>query len=823
MVEDNESPESDKRDRTRGAFKIQDEQAKHIYNNTWYQDEKPVEMFRTDLISAMKIPDHQQLTEGQYIRIRDAWKEEYDRGVQVPVDADCHPTPNFTKRDYASSDEWRRPDKYFSWTAEKDVWDEVVSGVTPHVVYDMDENDMTFLDKLNFSLVGIQRIEEILFESVITHLDSSTHIGMVQIFQNDTGYSIEHDDTVACEVCHDVYSEPDNEMVFCDRCNICVHQSCYGILKIPSDEWFCCPCSKSFEAPVCLLCMQGGGAFKMTDNHEWVHLFCALWVPECQFGNTDKMEPVTKIGKIPTSRWALSCVICQKRVGACIQCSQKSCKVSYHVTCAFQSSLLMMTEFETNLEEIKNVSYCPKHSSSFRETSLPTNAIILQNSGANNTIYQEKMVRLNKIKDQFYEYVDRKTVMATSDLPESVFAKIFNYWKEKRLKNGNNPLIILPPLENVAIQKEQSKPNQTKETQEDIAVAPMLRLVSLRQELERARMMCTMVEKRERLKKRLLTAAISVFEKQFEEGQSLEFMFTKLGIPDVPVSMSFAEVSMVPSDASMSKIICSPTQQEDAFAFGNESLIVAVEQVVGAELKEVKASSPEIKTDSDWIDSDKERSRKKRSKKRKPEAKKESTKEPSDTVEVRSKLMIAFSDKSDCHTSQDEFSHFTTPPTSPEYPLPDLATTTPHVTSDKIKSIYAMLEKSPLKQSKNPSPHTLSPDQDRLTPRSDKEMSPIMADKSAASRKRKDITDSDGSMKSYGSKNYSPVSMSKTSSHRSKTSSPISRNKNPSPSKPLKLKDSSFLDEILSISPAAKRSKLKISPSGSRSGSGRSS
>ena len=67
----------------------------------------------------------------------------------------------------------------------------------------MDENDMTFLDKLNFSLVGIQRIEEILFESVITHLDSSTHIGMVQIFQNDTGYSIEHDDTVACEVCHD--------------------------------------------------------------------------------------------------------------------------------------------------------------------------------------------------------------------------------------------------------------------------------------------------------------------------------------------------------------------------------------------------------------------------------------------------------------------------------------------------------------------------------------------------------------------------------------------------------------------------------------------
>ena len=39
------------------------------------------------------------------------------------------------------------------------------------------------------------------------------------------------------------------------------------------------------------------------------------------------------IYSIPSSRWNLLCVLCKDRVGSCIQCSVKTCKVAYHVTC----------------------------------------------------------------------------------------------------------------------------------------------------------------------------------------------------------------------------------------------------------------------------------------------------------------------------------------------------------------------------------------------------------------------------------------------------------------------------------------------------------
>lgn len=44
---------------------------------------------------------------------------------------------------------------------------------------------------------------------------------------------------------------------------------------------------------------------------------------------------------IQQSRWALICVLCRERVGACIQCSVKTCKTAYHVTCAFKHGLEM--------------------------------------------------------------------------------------------------------------------------------------------------------------------------------------------------------------------------------------------------------------------------------------------------------------------------------------------------------------------------------------------------------------------------------------------------------------------------------------------------
>ena len=40
------------------------------------------------------------------------------------------------------------------------------------------------------------------------------------------------------------------------------------------------------------------------------------------------------------------CVLCKERMGACIQCSVKTCKTAYHVTCAFRHNLEMRAIIE---------------------------------------------------------------------------------------------------------------------------------------------------------------------------------------------------------------------------------------------------------------------------------------------------------------------------------------------------------------------------------------------------------------------------------------------------------------------------------------------
>ncbi|XP_022666588.1 uncharacterized protein LOC111252633 [Varroa destructor] len=52
---------------------------------------KPAELIRTDLITAMKIPDTEHLDPECYWLIVDPWKTDYDKGVQVPVNLEGAP------------------------------------------------------------------------------------------------------------------------------------------------------------------------------------------------------------------------------------------------------------------------------------------------------------------------------------------------------------------------------------------------------------------------------------------------------------------------------------------------------------------------------------------------------------------------------------------------------------------------------------------------------------------------------------------------------------------------------------------------------------
>eukprot|EP01116_Phalansterium_solitarium_P013135 TRINITY_DN3016_c0_g1_i1.p1 TRINITY_DN3016_c0_g1~~TRINITY_DN3016_c0_g1_i1.p1 ORF type:complete len:278 (-),score=18.00 TRINITY_DN3016_c0_g1_i1:259-1092(-) len=62
----------------------------------------------------------------------------------------------------------------------------------------------------------------------------------------------EQDEDVPCSVCYDRSSEDDNLIVYCDGCDIGVHQICYGVQSVPEGHWFCGACrAKKKDAVRC--------------------------------------------------------------------------------------------------------------------------------------------------------------------------------------------------------------------------------------------------------------------------------------------------------------------------------------------------------------------------------------------------------------------------------------------------------------------------------------------------------------------------------------------------------------------------------------------
>jgi NuA3 HAT complex component NTO1 len=66
-----------------------------------------------------------------------------------------------------------------------------------------------------------------------------------------------------------------------------------------------------------------------------------MWIPEVSLGNHTFMEPVMDVEKVPKTRWKLTCYICNQKMGACIQCGNKSCYQAFHVTCARRARLFL--------------------------------------------------------------------------------------------------------------------------------------------------------------------------------------------------------------------------------------------------------------------------------------------------------------------------------------------------------------------------------------------------------------------------------------------------------------------------------------------------
>uniref|UniRef100_H3DF93 Jade family PHD finger 2 n=1 Tax=Tetraodon nigroviridis TaxID=99883 RepID=H3DF93_TETNG len=383
----------------------------------------------------------------------------------------------------------------------------------PFCCYDLDDLDVAWLELVNheFRQMALPELDELTMECVLVELESACEEKMRQAIETEEGLGIEYDEDVVCDVCRSPEGEDGNEMVFCDKCNVCVHQACYGILKVPRGNWLCRTCALGVQ-PKCLLCPKRGGALKPTrSGTKWVHVSCALWIPEVSIGCPEKMEPITKVSHIPASRWALSCSLCREHTGTCIQCSMPSCIVAFHVTCAFDHSLEMRTILAEN-DEVRFKSFCLEHSCTASNSAPGLAGVSNGNHGLPVTkgAQAEKVSlrkqKLQELEDEFYRLVDPREVADNLELPVFQVDFLYQFWKLKRKSNFNRPLVTLKrdEVDNLAQQEQ------------DVLYRRLKLFTHLRQDLERVRNLCYMVTRREKMKHTLCDLQEKIFHLQIQ-------------------------------------------------------------------------------------------------------------------------------------------------------------------------------------------------------------------------------------------------------------------------------------------------------------------
>lgn len=137
-----------------------------------------------------------------------------------------------------------------------------MSGSIGRVEYDMDEQDDKWLDMYNAGrkAAGIESIQREIFEITITKIEKEWHNLEKRIPKpnpkppqthrprsssaaavNGEAQAGEEQDS-KCAICDDGDCENTNAIVFCDGCDLAVHQECYGVPFIPEGQWLCRKC-----------------------------------------------------------------------------------------------------------------------------------------------------------------------------------------------------------------------------------------------------------------------------------------------------------------------------------------------------------------------------------------------------------------------------------------------------------------------------------------------------------------------------------------------------------------------------------------------------
>ncbi|PNX96211.1 histone-lysine N-methyltransferase ATX4-like protein, partial [Trifolium pratense] len=134
--------------------------------------------------------------------------------------------------------------------------------------------------------------------------------------------------TERCAICRWVEDWDYNKIIICVRCQIAVHQECYGARHVRDfTSWVCKACETPDITRECCLCPVKGGALKPTDiDPLWVHVTCAWFRPEVSFASDEKMEPALGILSIPSNSFVK--LHCSEKNGK--QTTRMVCYCAYH-------------------------------------------------------------------------------------------------------------------------------------------------------------------------------------------------------------------------------------------------------------------------------------------------------------------------------------------------------------------------------------------------------------------------------------------------------------------------------------------------------------
>ncbi|CAL8107597.1 unnamed protein product [Orchesella dallaii] len=304
------------------------------------------------------------------------------------------------------------------------------------VQYELDEIDIAWLSEINArrGIINLRTIRPEEMELLIDRFEKEFYFEMQNSGLMQPG---ESDEDAVCCICLDGESDNSNQIIFCDMCNIPVHQDCYGVPFIPEGSYLCRRCSISPNAILdCIFCPNKDGAFKQTEDGRWAHVICALWIPEVRFSNASLVEPVTDVDDIPASRWKLSCFLCKQK-GPCIQClSQKTCYTAFHVTCGQAAGFGM--KFTTNAETgVKLIPSCDKH------TNAGERAQTIKKVESISKVINEKRATASEYS---YPKISIERIEAACELVnflgKGMFIKsLVSYWRLKRKSRGGAPLL----------------------------------------------------------------------------------------------------------------------------------------------------------------------------------------------------------------------------------------------------------------------------------------------------------------------------------------------------------------------------------------------